>query len=353
MSRRASGPGALFRVIFPGKPVTALGLTWRLSLFLLIVALLGWANLPQPDVILSISARSKTFAYRVTDKRAASMALKNVQLVQNRLENLDTPGHLCLSGRVVPQKGSVVRYRLLDSGAISIAFEGLEPDSKAAIIEKENGGIETVRALDVLLLDARAQTCPARLPKTIPVWGPGSIGQLRSFGTGLVHEPGELVGGQVRITARAIERLFGVIPGAKGLYDAGLVAIPASAMLRSAVPPGNSGTSAPAADWIGAAWLVSAGGFAGFQVDVSTESDRVLLYRAGLGPASRPDSIGASAFVSQTRDPGVLGLQIGLAMFLIIIQTVAAVMQTVKTGSPRPEARRRKAAASWIRMRKK
>ena len=336
MYRLVKKISAIGQFLLLGNPITAVGLAVRWSIYLLLIAFLGWFNLPQPDVILSISARTQTFSYRVTDKRAASLILMNVQIVQNRLENLEAPQLICARGRMVPENDAIIRYRLLEKGMLSISFEGMKADDNAAKLEKDSGDIITIKALDTVLLDPNNETCPARLPSAIPIWGPGNIGQLRSFGTGVRHEPGELISGQVRITARAVERFFGVIQGAKGLYDAGNVTIPAGAVLRSVVSPNDTEDDLFASDWIGTARPGTSNGLSAFQMDISTESDTVLLYRAGLGPTGKPDTIGASTFVSQTRDPGVLGLQIGLALIMIILQTVATVAQTVEPAQRKP-----------------
>lgn len=323
---------ALFSKI-AGTRLITFRLTTIISVILVLFAVMGWAMLPRPDVILSISARAETLAYRVIDRNAASISMGNVLLSQSSDDPFsDAPQRTCLSGRLLPESGIIVRYRRSGSGLVSIGFETDTKQSSAGVFEPVNGKAIALGPNDHLVLDPDDAACPAHMPSSFPIWGKGEIGTLRTFGTSLETEPGDLIEGEVRITARAVERFFFIFKGAKGLYDAGIVALPAGSKLAS-VDISVTDKATITYPWIGAARLGNGAHGSDFQIDVSTDSDTVWLYRAGLRKGGAPDTIGASAFVSQTRDPGVLGLQIALALLLIIIQTVASVMQTVEIRS--------------------
>ncbi len=322
----------------------------------MLLALIGLWALPKPDVILSISAQSEVLEYQVTDSNAASIAMSNVLLISNN-DPFDTERVVktCLTGRLLPQSGMTIRYRRGRNGSIGISFTPVNPDLHAGSFEIDGGATIKLTAISQFLLDPEYEPCPGVLPATLPVWGTGSIGMLRTFGSGLEIEPGDLISGQVRVTAKAVERIFGVLKGARGLYDAGVVTLPAGSRLASVNEWGNNNGANPL-PWIGAARVLDKNGISAFQVDVSTDSDTVWLYRSAQGRnEGRPDPIGAAAFVSQTRDPGIIRIQVVLAIVLIIIQTVATVMQTVlpSRNPAKPKPARTKKTASAKKSKKK
>lgn len=292
-----------------------------------------WA-LPEPDVILSISAQSETFEYRVIDSSAASIRMTNAVFINGSSDPFAaSEPRLCLTGRLLPKPGVNIRYRRGRNGSVGIGFSSKNmTDALVANFEVEDGKIIRLFTTDQLLLNPHNETCPAKIPNTLPIRGQGSIGILRTFGSGLEMEPGDLIGGEVRVTAKAVERVFGISTKAQGLYDAGVVNLPSGSMLRSNkedIDRENSNVL----PWIGAARILNENGFSGFEINLSTDSDTVWLYRSGHGSVEgKPDAIGASAFVSQTRDPGIIRIQVLLALMLIIIQTVASVMQTAEAG---------------------
>ncbi|PHR93632.1 MAG: hypothetical protein COA69_03045 [Robiginitomaculum sp.] len=324
--------------------------TILISSVLVILAFIGLWALPKPDVILSISAQSETVEYQVIDSSAASIMMHNVLLIDGNSDPFEiAKPPTCLRGRLLPEAGINVRYRRGSDGSIGISFSSENEVIRAAHFESESGDVVSLSTLDQLYLNPRNEACPAKLPDALPIRGQGNIGTLRTFGSGLEMEPGDLIGGQVRVTAKAVERVFFIFKGARGLYDAGVVNLPAGSMLRSERRNADNKSSLP---WIGAARILDENGITGFQIDVSTDSDTVWLYRSGQGETDgKPDPIGASAFVSQTRDPGIIRMQVLLALILIIFQTVASVMQTaepnnsalkVKSSKPDKKARANK-----------
>jgi len=305
--------------------------TLWISIGLVFLALIALWLLPKPDVILSISAQSETFEYQVVDSSAASISMTNVLFINGNSDPFDEPSSpVCLIGRLLPEPGVNIRYRRGGNGSIGVSFTANSANISVAQFESETGEVIGLSPRDQLLLNTQDETCPAKIPDALPIRGQGSIGTLRTFGSGLEMEPGDLIGGEVRITAKAVERVFFFFKGARGLYDAGVVSLPAGSVLRSekrGIDKKNTGRL----PWIGAARILDENGISGFQIDVSTDSDTVWLYRSGQGSVEgKPDPIGASAFVSQTRDPGIIRIQVVLALILIIVQTVATVMQTAE-----------------------
>lgn len=302
-----------------------------ISSALVVLAFIGLWALPKPDVILSISAQSETIEYQVIDGNAASISLINALFISGATDPFDAAQPpKCVTGQLLPKSGIYIRYRRAGNGAVGINFASQDINDDAGRFESRDSETITLSAADRFFLDPDNEICQARLPDVLPIRGRSNIGSLRTFGSSLEAEPGDLIGGEVRITAKAVERVFFVFKGARGLYDAGVVNLPAGAMLRSDTN-GFDKKNDNSLPWIGAARMLDENGITGFQIDVSTDSDTVWLYRSGQGKSGgKPDPIGASAFVSQTSDPGLIRMQVILALILIIFQTVATVMQTVE-----------------------
>ena len=289
------------------------------SAILALAGLIGLWMLPKPDALLSLSAQTNYVSYRVVDPNASAMQLINARLIQRPSDPFSTepPSETCVSGRLLPQLGNQVSYETIGSDVISISIAGTGQAGSTARIETIDNQILELSELDRLELSAERENCKSEFG-ALPVWGPGEIGSVRTFGATQSFSK-ELLSGEIIISAKAIEKLFFVIPGATGLYEAGRVTLPAGSQVR--LDEGG---------WIGSVRLRPDVGGTLLQADLSTESDTVWLWRAGASSDAGAIPIGASAFVRQTRDPGVIGLQIALAMILLITQTVSGLAQTVR-----------------------
>ena len=292
------------------------------SIVLILLALVGLLLLPSPDVILSVSARSESVEYVVRDRTAAGIQMTNVQYIAGDSDPFSpAPEPVCLTARLLPAPGSKIRYLVNSDGEIGIDFNMSEQADTVGILEVQGQKAIKLTSRSQLLFSEKSNECNGEVPDVLPVWGFGSIGKVRTFNNSLEPEPGELVDGEVRITAKAIKRIWGIFPGAEGLYDAGIVALPTGGKLSNMEREDQ-------APWLGSARYSQSNGIPVFHINVSTESNTLWLYRSGLKQDSEPDPIGASAFVIQTRDPGIIRLQVILALMLIIVQTVVTIFQT-------------------------
>jgi len=286
---------------------------------LALIGLIGLWMLPKPDALLSLTAQSHYLSYEVVDPNASTIQLQNARLTQRSDDPFSAQPikSSCVSGEFLPALGTAVSYQAGGDGTVSISIASREQAGVAATIQTISDEEIEMGEFDLIQLSARDVECKAEFG-SLPVWGPGEIGSVRTFGA--AHSPSkELLGGEVIIVAKAIEKLFFVIPGATGLYEAGRITLPTGAQIR--IDEGG---------WIGSARLNESSGSL-LQVDLSTDNDTIWMWRAGASTDAGAIPIGASAFVRQTRDPGVIGLQIVLAIVLLVTQTVAALAQTVRT----------------------
>ena len=296
-----------------------LGRSLIVSAAIALIGLIGLWMLPKPEALLSVSARSHYVSYEVVDPNASIIQIQNAVLVQRSSDPFSPKqvSETCVSGEFIPELGSIVSYQSSREAGISVSVASAPESETIAHIKTSSDESIQLGRFDVINLSAARDECRSEFG-SLPVWGPGEIGSVRTFGAAQ-DSTKELLGGEVIIVAKAIEKLFFVIPGATGLYEAGRITIPSGSQIR--IDDGG---------WIGSVRLLEDNGSL-LQVDLSTDNESVWMWRAGTSTDAGAIPIGASAFVRQTRDPGVIGLQIVLAMVLLVTQTVAALAQTVRS----------------------
>jgi len=302
------------------------------AVLLSLLAFIMIASLPKPEVILSVSARTQAFEYRVFNKESSSILFSNgkLNILPNNVFDDDIKTK-CVSGEVFLNANTHVKFRrgtLKSSEAISISF-AKNTSSVAGEIIVSNGEAIQMKKNDTLVLDPSDDKCSGTLPHRISIWGDGAIGNLRTMGSSSSRQNGDLLGGQVLISARAVEKIFKVINGAEGLYEAGIINLPLGTRLESESFYSQS-DNGEAGQWVGLARPITVDGIHSFQVDFSTEDQRLWLHRSGVRDLGKPDPIGASAFVSQTKDPGIIRLQVFIAAIFLIFQTIASLVQTIE-----------------------
>lgn len=297
-----------------------------------LLALIMIATLPKPDVILSVSARTQSFEYRVFNKESSAILLSNAKLVTLPGDIFDDESKVqCVSGEITFNANTDIKFwrgTINSPEAMTIRIQKSTSPSAGELIDL-NGQSIPLNNNDTLVLDPTDETCTSAIPARLPIWGDGAIGSLRTIGSSNNQQNGDLIEGQVRISARAVEKIFKVIKGAEGLYEAGVVSLPLGTRLESdSFNPQSE--SDGAGRWVGQARPISTDGIPSFQVDFSTDDQRVWLHRPGVRAQGKPDPIGASAFVSQTKDPGIIRAQVFIAAIFLILQTVSSLVQTIE-----------------------
>ena len=289
-----------------------------------------------PDVILSITAHTQTFEYRVFNRNSSALKITNAKLISLSADPFsDDNNEICVNGELLLDANTGVKFwrgTENEPEAIAISFPNNDGELIGELVSATNGTIN-INASNTIILNPMDDICKGAIPNRIPIWGDGAIGNLRTVGSVSNRQPSDLLNGQVQISARAVESLFKVPTGVEGLYEAGTVSLPLGTRLESdgfysQTDQNQSGK------WVGLARPVSINGTHSFQVDISTDEQRVWLFRSGVRDAGIADPIGASAFVSQTKDPGVIRTQVFIAIVFLIMQTVATLVQTIDVSAP-------------------
>ncbi len=280
--------------------------------------------LPRPETIMAIEAGTETLVFEVSNPQASTIGALEGMVApvapgQDVFAEAEEPQ--CRVGRLEPPLGTRLRYRRTSDTRTEISVEGLGSEGLPARFFSESGTVTALGrgSLIVIESDPGRSSCPAQTPP-LPIWGPGEIGDEGVI-VGGSGQAGALISAEVKIYARALERVLG-IRFDPGLYMAGeIVVLPGSRIVEDDPVEGR----APAA-WVGSARIDSLRRDE-LSVAVTTSAPTLSLYRAGFEGA---DTLAVSALVQQFMDPGVVRLQFLLGVLLASASFFLGLLRTAE-----------------------
>ncbi|CAN1553676.1 hypothetical protein MCEMSEM23_02297 [Rhabdaerophilaceae bacterium] len=254
--------------------------------------------LPNPSLLITISALSERVEFAVTNPDQAVIPIENMKIFPEQVGELAG----CISGSLRPREGAVIAYERHVSGDVSIAFE-----KGTALFEYPSGKrVESPSSVDFIKGDCPGQTAPR-----FPIWGSVRLGdeKISVPGTGRLA-PTMLLEGTMNVQARAIESVF--LPMHKAtLYPVTLVNLPTGARVESAEREARS------SQWWGSAYIDPQK--VALQVQLATESAALRIFRPGRTSVKDADLISVTALTQVFSDPNMIRFQAFVAVLLALI----------------------------------
>lgn len=268
-----------------------------ISVTLTLVALVVFGSLGGPQTFAVIQANSEYLRYRVFNTQLASFAADGFRI--GLAEDARLEGQ-CLSGTIEPRIDGSVEYTRQADGPLIVTLGAGGIVSTGTVIE----------GMASLVADA---TCRGTMPKMLPVWGPGQVGDtftVRSEGFGPI-----LLSGSLEVFGRTIDL---------GWFGQGGAVYSASDQPMTVPPGGWIWTDGDRADRTGAPPPEEAALFgyvdtkaeSGLNVRVTTESP--LLQIIAPGGKLEPGRIEIGLFAQALNDPNILRAQFALLIFLLL-----------------------------------
>src|SRR2546430_1589636 len=287
-------------------------IAWASAILTVVFAIYAvlFISVPRPNIWISFTGKVEKLSFRVTNPQVSVLAVGGMQVTT-------ADGHLngCLAALVVPELGASLEYRRGSKSYFRIIIDppSQAPNGTSAIIRIS--GKEDVRANGSIIFEA-TEKCGGSVPQHLPIWGPAQFGEgIRAADqTGAVR-PGFLADGNVKVYARAQERLLGVrFPST--IYFVSSFELPPGGILTSLPEDGED------LAWIGIARVSNEGN--GFEIQVSSAAQKVGLGSPSALGTRRAliEEIDLGGYSQFLKDPNIVEIQFFAAVFMFVLQMV-------------------------------
>ncbi len=275
-----------------GRVSAALGLSIAITL----LTTLGFSALGGPQTLTVVQAHSEYVRYRVFNANLASFLTDGMRI--GLADDASLEG-LCASGTLTPQVDSVVEY--------------IRQARSALIVTISAGGTLGTGATFAGMISLVADTtCPGKPPATLPVWGPGQVGDtftVRSEGIGPM-----LLSGTLEVFGRTID--LGWLGSGGALYAASsqpMTIPPGGWIWSNGAERGDAQVPPEESAFFG---YVNSAADTGLDVRLTTETP--LLQIIAPGGRLEPSRVEIGLFAQALSDPNILRAQLSLLIFFLL-----------------------------------
>lgn len=286
---------------------TPFGIAVSASVGLIALTLLAFLLLTEPVTTINITAQTETLAFRVANPDMVILdKLKSVRLYAtdpDEVADLDSDHSTrCVSGRIEPTLGSVIRYRRGHDDVVTLSIDEVDESVGFPSFTLTDGSRIRLGTDTMIVMNPNDKNCSSEFPSTLPIWGPGELGNER-ISAADKEPPSFLIEGAVLAYARSIIQ--------QTLFLAEEIPLPAGSRVVNEVRlTGNS--------WFGSARIRKEGGF---KAHITTNAHALRVYRAGV---KGYETVRVSLFARQFNDPGLLWLQAWFAIIIALTQIIVS-----------------------------
>lgn len=281
--------------------------------------------------VSQVSALTERIEFVVTQPRLAAIPVRQMRIAT------DVPAlnGKCINGLILPALNADVIYGRVGYGPLSIRIVPPDADQQHTVAGefdpgdggrtmalKGNTDIETDQSCAPNALQKQAYPSAfASVPLPLPIWGKARIGSEFKGIASSDPEPRLMLSGQMKVSARAVEFLPGVLGIRSTLYPVTDLDLPVGSRLETYTPQQKSASQndAPAQDvaelmanWWGAAYVDSEK--PALDVELATDASKLALFHPNQ---HEPDIIEVSRLNQIFEDPNLIRVYKLLGVFAI------------------------------------
>ena len=295
---------------------------------------------PTASAIAFIQARTEAISYTVVTPQLAQVRLTGFSVAYERpVTNLfqkipqGTTTPICLSGLLVPNRGTIVTYERFKDGPVDITFVSSKEDVPAVSFDSAAGDVpdEAKRSPWIRLNGPRVavagQTsvrCLGEVPSRLPIFGPLELGEdLRPMAAGDEPSSGVLIEGTMNVFAKSLA--FGLLGGDdRSIYPASASTI--------ALPAGSRITEYASEDQTRQPWtgFILTNENKALNVRVTTPSGKLAIFLPGGG--LKPEVLSISLFTELLNYPTLIYIQAIVAILFSALHGISSALSFFAKG---------------------